>query len=453
MEVIIIKILSFIVAIGVLVTVHEFGHFWVARRLGVKVLRFSIGFGKPLLKWGGGSRPEYVLASIPLGGYVKMLDEREGDVLESERHQAFNRQSLATRSAIVVAGPLFNFIFAIVAFWGVLVLGEEGLRPLVGQVATDSIADSIGIQQGDEIIAVNGKVSPTWSKVLFEFAGSVVAGEATTFEMLGNDGVPRTGLMPAGTIEELAEVDDPLALLGLEPKLPTVPPVIGRLLPNESAAAAGLQSGDRVISADGEAIGDWVTWVKYVRARPGKVIDLVIERDSQRLNIELIPAVMESNGQVIGRIGAGNQPVEGLWDGYRVHYSMQPLAAIPTAFRQSWDFSALTLKVMWRIVTGEASVKNLGGPITIADAAGQAAIMGFVAFLKLMAIISISLGVMNLLPVPILDGGHLLYFAVEAITGKPISEAILIKAQQVGMAALMGLMGLVVFQDISRLLG
>ena len=459
MQVILINILAFIVAIGVLVTVHEFGHYWVARRMGVKVLRFSIGFGKPIFKWHTRSRhksadpdTEFVIAAIPLGGYVKMLDEREGDVDATEVHLAFNRKSLAARSAIVVAGPLANFIFAIFAFWGVLVLGEEGLRPLIGEVAADSPAQQMGFRNGDEVISVNGTSTPTWSRVLFVFAGSVVVGDETHFKLMGTDKILRTGILQADVIGDLAEVGDPLKALGVTPDLPSVPAVFGKILPGEAAAAAGLKSGDRVLSADGEVISDWIYWVKFIRARPGKIIDLIVDRGGQQINLEIIPASIDADGESVGRIGAANQPVEGLWDGYRIHYSMPLLEAVPAAAMQSWDFSVLTLKVMWRILTGEASVKNLGGPITIADAAGQAASIGFVAFLKLMAIISISLGVLNLLPIPVLDGGHLFYYLIEAITKKPVSEAIQIKAQQIGMTLMLALMVLVIYQDISRLL-
>ncbi|MGV6827306.1 MAG: RIP metalloprotease RseP [bacterium] len=457
MEAFLIKLLAFIVAVGILVAVHEFGHFWVARKLGVRVLRFSIGFGKPLLSWQGKPEeeapgPEYVIAAVPLGGYVKMLDEREGHVDESEVHRAFNRQSLPVRSAIVVAGPLFNFIFAIFAFWGVLVLGESGIRPLVGEVFEDSLAAEIGFQAGDEVIAINGNATQTWSRALFEYASAVASGEVTRFSVTAEDGSTRELVLAADRVGDLAEVNEPLSHLGVKPDLPQIPPVFGEILPDEAAASAGLRTGDRVLNANGIVIDDWVSWVELVREHPGKLIKLEIERDGETMLLDLIPASLEGDDRTIGRIGAGYQPVPGLLDRYRVQYSWPPLAAIPEAFEQSWNFSVLTLKVMWRIITGEASVKNLGGPITIADAAGTAATIGFVAFLKLMAIISISLGVLNLLPVPVLDGGHLVYFAIEGITGKPLSEAVLLKAQQIGMALLFALMGFVIIQDITRLM-
>jgi regulator of sigma E protease len=464
------SILGFIVAIGILVTVHEFGHFWVARKLGVKVLRFSVGFGKPLYSWRGKQKPsasepgdsqalnqtqdntEYVIAAIPLGGYVKMLDEREGDVPEAELHRAFNRQSLPVRSAIVVAGPLFNLIFAIFAFWGVLVLGEVGLRPLIGEVSEDSPAATVGLVQGDEIVAVNQEPTPTWSRVLYQFAAASVTGNDIVFQVKDAEGGTQEHVMAGDVIGDLAEIENPLEKLGLTPDLPVFPPVMGRILEAEAAAAAGLKVGDRIASADGQSMDDWQSWVTYVRARPGQLIKLQVERDGQLFDIDLIPRASGTPDNPVGRIGAAAQVPEGSWDRYRVHDSMGMLEAIPAAAAETWDFSILTIKVMWRIVTGEASLKNLGGPITVADAAGQAVSAGLVQFLKLLAIISVSLGILNLLPVPVLDGGHLMYFAIEAIRGKPVSEKIMLQGQQIGMALLLALMGLVLYQDISRLI-
>lgn len=452
-----ISILGFILAIGILVTVHEFGHFWVARKLGVKVLRFSVGFGKPIFSFRSrrgsakGDDTEYVIAAIPLGGYVKMLDEREGDVAEAELPRAFNRQSLLVRSAIVVAGPVFNLLFAIFAFWCVLVLGEVGLRPLIGEVSGGSPAEIAGLQQGGEIVRVNGEDTPTWSKVLYQFASASVTGNDVLFEVRETQGDVQKYTLPGDAIGDFAEVGNPLEELGLTPELPAFPPVMGRILENEAAAAAGLAAGDRIISADGQTIEDWQGWVKFVRARPEQVIKLEVERDGQTLGLDLIPKASGSEEAPVGRIGAAAQVPEGTWDKYRVNYSMGLLEAVPVAAVKTWDFSVLTLKVMWRIVTGEASLKNLGGPITVADAAGHAVSAGLVQFLKLLAIISVSLGILNLLPIPVLDGGHLMYFGIEAIRGKPVSEKVMLQAQQIGMVLLLALMGLVLYQDISRL--
>ncbi len=470
MDSLFLSILGFILAIGILVTVHEFGHFWVARKLGVKVLRFSVGFGKPIYRWQSRQRApvtgmgqsqdlneladdtEYVIAAIPLGGYVKMLDEREGDVAKAELHRAFNRQSLPVRSAIVVAGPLFNLIFAVFAFWGVLVLGETGLRPLIGEVSAGSPAATAGMIQGDEIVAVNQQPTQTWTQVLYQFATASVTGNEIVFQVRDGVGDTQQYMMPADVIGDFAEQESPLEKLGLTPAFPVLPPVMGRVLETGAAAAAGLQTGDLVVSADGVVMEDWQSWVQYVQARAEHLIKLQVKRDARMLSMDLIPKNAGTLDKPMGRIGAAAKVPEGTWDRYQVHHSMGMLEAIPAAVTKTWDFSMLTIRVIWRILIGEASLKNLGGPITVADAAGQAVSAGLVQFLKLLAIISVSLGVLNLLPVPILDGGHLMYFALEAIRGKPVSEKVMLQGQQIGMALLLALMGLVLYQDISRLM-
>ena len=453
MDDILFKILAFIVAVGLLVAVHEFGHFWVARRLGVKVLRFSIGFGRPLWRrQAGPDEPEYVIAAIPLGGYVKMLDEHEGPVPPEEAHRAFNRRPLWVRTAVVVAGPLFNFLFAIVAFWGVLTLGETGLRPLIGEVRPDTPAARAGLQVGDELVAINGQHTPTWSLAMQELATASIGAAELRIDVRDGNGNAQRRVMPSVEVGDLAETKDLLGHLGMMPERPVVPPVFGEVLEGEAAAAAGLRGGDRILSADGVNVPDWGYWVDYVRARPGETIDLLIERDGRQLQIPLTPVVHAQQGDVIGRIGASNQPVPELMERYQVSYRMGLLEAIPAALQRTGEYSILTLKVIWRVLTGQASIQNLSGPITIADAAGKTASIGFVYFLKFLAIVSISLGVLNLLPVPVLDGGHLLYFAIEAIKGSPLSEAAMIQGQKIGLVMLLGLMTLAFYVDILRIL-
>jgi regulator of sigma E protease len=452
MEDLALKIVAFIVAIGLLVAVHEFGHFWVARRLGVKVLRFSIGFGRPLWRrQTAPDQPEYVIAAIPLGGYVKMLDEREGPVAREEQHQAFNRQPLWVRTAVVAAGPAFNFLFAILAFWLVLTLGETGLRPLVGTVAPQSAAERAGFEAGDEILTVNGQRTPTWALALQEIATSSIADPELRVEVRSASGLVEQRTIPSSDIGDLAETRDLLGHVGLEPDRPAVPPVIGRVLAGEPAAAAGLEPGDRVLSADGVAIDDWTRWVKYVQARPGVTIDLRIERDGRTLDVALVPAPHARDGEVVGRIGAANAPAPEVLERYQAQHSLGLLEAVPAAVARTWEYSMLTLKVIWRIVTGQASIHNLSGPITIADAAGKTASIGLVQFIKFLAIVSISLGVLNLLPIPMLDGGHLLYFAIEAVKGSPVSEAAMLQGQKIGLAMLLGLMTVAFYVDILRL--
>ncbi len=447
------SIFGFIIAIGVLVTVHEFGHFWVAKKLGVKVLRFSIGFGKPLKTWHRRNDPtEYVLAAIPMGGYVKMLDEREAEVAEEELAQAFNRKPLWARTAVVLAGPVFNLVFAVLLFWVVLVLGETGIKPIVGDVQPTSIAAQLGFQPGEEIIRVNRESTPTWSQVLYQFAAASASGDALAVETVDAQQKHQRHLIPENALGDMAETGNPLKKLGIKPELPEVPAVVGKILPGKAAQQAGLQVGDRILGVDGQPVADWLEWVKYIRAHPLQAMQVDIERDGQQQTVKLIPDAVVEGDKTIGQIGAANQPMPALWAPYRVVYSIPVIEALPAAIKKTWDFSTLTLKVMWRIFSGQASLKNLGGPVTMADAAGSAVSAGVVSFLKLLAIISVSLGVFNLLPIPILDGGHLVYFAIEAVTGKPPSETFMQKAQQAGMALLLGLMVLVFYQDIARLL-
>lgn len=453
MDDILFKALAFIVAVGLLVAVHEFGHFWVARRLGIKVLRFSIGFGRPLWRrQSGPDAPEYVIAAIPLGGYVKMLDEHEGPVAPEEAHRAFNRQPLWVRSAVVVAGPLFNFLFAIVAFWGVLTLGETGIRPLIGEVKPDTPAARAGLQVGDEMLAINGQRTPTWSLAMQELATASVGSAELHIQVRDDGGEVQARVMPSSEVGDLAETKDLLGHIGLVPERPVVPPVFGEVLEGEAAEAAGLRDGDRILKADGKTVPDWGYWVDYVRARPGETIELQVERDGARLEVALTPAAHAQQGEVIGRIGASNQPVPELMERYQVTYRMGLIEAVPAALQRTWEYSVLTLKVIWRVLTGQASIQNLSGPITIADAAGKTASIGFVYFIKFLAIVSISLGVLNLLPVPVLDGGHLLYFAIEAVKGSPLSEAAMIQGQKIGLVMLLGLMTLAFYVDILRIL-
>ena len=451
-----ISALAFIVAIGVLVTVHEFGHFWVARKLGVKVLRFSIGFGQPL--WSrrfGADNTELVLAAIPLGGYVKMLDEREGEVAEAERDRAFNRQPLSTRISVVVAGPLFNFVFAILAYWVMFVSGVPGLRPVVGEVIPASYAEQAGFRTGDEILAVDGRNTPSWETAVLALLDAGLT-EDMSFQVQVQDeaGAGRNLQVVLDESGRLLGKGGLLENFGLKPWRPDYPAIIERLVDDSPGERAGMRSGDHVISADDTAIADWGQWVEYVRARPGETIEVEVDRDGTPVRLELTPDAVTEGGESFGRIGAYVRlSATGQHDTMRVVVRYGPLEAIPAALGKTWEMSVLTLRTLWKMVTGKASIENLSGPISIAQYAGQTAVTGLAAFLGFLAIVSVSLGVLNLLPIPILDGGHLLYYLVELVKGSPVSEAVQLFGQRVGIVMLLMLMTLAFYNDLTRLFG
>jgi regulator of sigma E protease len=448
-----ISLLAFIVAIGVLVTVHEFGHFWVARRLGVKVLRFSIGFGKPLWQRRfGADNTELVVAAIPLGGYVKMLDEHEGEVPATELDRAFNRQPVRSRMAIVVAGPLFNFLFAIAVYWLMFVAGVPGLRPVVGTVTPDSYAEQAGIVSGDEILAVGATATPTWETTVLALLDASLGGhDAVALTVRNSQGVERHLLASFESSDQLLKKGGVLENFGLTPWQP--PAVIDRLVEDGAGARAGLQPGDRIVQADAVAISSWSRWVDYVRARPGQVIEVRVLRSGQEIVLGLTPDSVADAGQTIGRIGAYVRlPDDDQRATMRVVVRYGPLQAVSEALGKTWDVTTLTLRTLWKMVSGGASVENLSGPISIAQYAGQSAVVGLAAFLGFLGIVSVSLGVLNLLPIPVLDGGHLLYYLLELVKGSPVSEAAQLLGQKIGIALLLALMSLAFYNDLIRLL-
>jgi regulator of sigma E protease len=446
-------IVAFVVALGVLITVHEFGHFWVARRLGVKVLRFSVGFGKPLWRRAGRDGVEYVIAALPLGGYVRMLDEREGKVAKSELHAAFNRQRLGTRTAVVAAGPAANLLFAMLAYWAVFLVGDTGLRPLVGSVVPDSVAAETGFRAGDEVTAINGRDTPTWERVLFSLIeASVDADTEIRIDVRGDDGAGRRLVAPSDAFAPLAENNGGLDSVGIGQARPVLPAQVGEIMPGEAAARAGMRAGDRILAVDGASVSDWNDWVRIVRASPGQTLRVEVSRDGSPMELELVPEPRVTAEGEIGRIGAAAVVPDGYLDGFEAKIRLGPLEAVPAAIGKTWDMSLLTLRVVWGMVTGRMSVNNLGGPITIAQSAGRSAEVGGVFFLKFLAILSISIGILNLLPIPVLDGGHLFYYLIEAVRGKPLSEAAQVVGQKIGLLVLALLMSLALYVDLNRLL-
>lgn len=446
---------AFIVALGALVTFHEYGHYWVARRLNVKVLRFSVGFGRPLWRRvGGADNTEYVIAAIPLGGYVKMLDEREGPVDPRERARAFNTQTLPRRTAIVIAGPLFNFILAIVAYWFTFVIGINGITPLIGDVDPQTAAGRAGFQVEDRIVSVNGEPTPTWSRVRIVILEQALDGHNPLLiqvEDAQGGAATRSLMLPERSL--LKDEGDFIGELGLTQWYPEVVPRIGGLLDDHAAARAGMAVGDLVLRADGTPINTWREWVEYVRARPLQDIDVVVERAGSDVELLLRPELKETGETQIGYIGAYEVESRALLERMRTTVRYGPVEAVQQSLQRTWDITVLTLRVLGKLITGEAALRNISGPITIAQYAGQSASIGIDHYLNFLALISISLGVLNLLPIPVLDGGHLLYFLMEGVTRRPISERVQIYGQQIGLVILIGLMGLAFYNDIARLMG
>ncbi len=441
----------FLLALAALIAFHEFGHFWAARRLGVKVIRFSLGFGKPI--WIHRKTPdstEFVISTLPLGGYVKMVDEREGEVASADLPYAFNRQPVPRRIAIVAAGPLFNFILAILIYWVVFMVGETGLRPVLGPIAKGTLAEQAGFRQGDEIVAVDGDRTPIWNAAISEIVERAMDEEAIAVTVAAANDETRELILAIP--KDVAQQPDKLyRSLGFRPYEPDFPPVIDRIEPGSAAEAAGLRPGDHIISADGTTIDTWKQWVEFVRARPEAVIQAVVERDGVRLNLNIRPRAADSTEGRIGRIGTAPKVPEAIAESMKAEYRLGFFPALGAALEKTGEYSALTLKMVGRMLIGQAAVQNLSGPISIAQYAGQSASMGFSQFLKFLAIVSISLGVLNLLPIPVLDGGHLMFYLIEAIKGRPISERTQAFCQQIGMFILLCLMSLAFVVDIERL--
>jgi regulator of sigma E protease len=447
------SILAFLVAISVLIAIHEFGHFWVAKKLGVKVLRYSIGFGKPLWKkTAGADKTEYVVASLPLGGYVKMLDEREGTVSEDEKHRAFNRQSVGKRFAIVFAGPAFNFLFAILAYWLMFVIGVTGIKPVIGEIEPNTPAALAGLVSGQEIVTINDKPTPIWDVAIQTIIPALVDRQALEMEVKGVDGYSQNITLDLSDTNSDLEPGELFVALGLKPWRPLIKPVVGTVVADSPAQQAGLQTGDEILAIDNITIGEWGKLVEYVAARPDTELSLRIKRQDSEQLITLHTASTTVKGKTIGRMGIGPKEVGQYPDEMKILYRYSFLDSVTQALGQTWNNTLLTLKMIGKILVGDVSVKNLSGPINIAVYAGYSASAGLARFMDFLAIVSISLGVLNLLPIPILDGGHLMYYGVEIIRGKPVSEATMEIGQRIGILLLIMLMSVAFYNDIVRLL-
>lgn len=455
MSQILISALAFIAAIGVLVAIHEYGHLVVARALGVKVLRYSIGFGRVL--WSRRAGPddtEYCVSAIPLGGYVKLLDERDCAVTFAERGRAFNRQSAAAKIAILSAGPAFNLLFAIVAYTVMFMSGVPGMKPVVGPVAEGTLAGAAGLRTGDTIVAVGDRTVFTWESATIAMLDDMLGDGSIRLTVRDAAGQERpVVLSTAGRESELTEPGQFFTGLGLRPWAPEPEPVIGDLTPGGAAQAAGIMSGDRVLLADGKAVETWAEWVDIVRARPGESLDVTVLRDGVERRLAIAVGEANSAEGRIGRIGAAVWLPEDLFAGMRAEERYNLVESVLRATLKTWQMSDLTLRMIWRMVIGDVSPKNISGPINIAQYAGMSATIGLSAFLGFLAIVSISLGVLNLLPIPMLDGGQIVYTVAESLKGGPLSERAQMVGQQIGIAFLLVLMSFAFYNDLSRLIG
>ena len=445
-------VLVMIFTLSILVAVHEFGHFWVARRCGVKVIRFSIGFGTPLLRWRDKLDTEYVIAMIPLGGYVKMLDEREGEMTPGLEAQAFNNKPVLQRIAVVSAGPLANLLLAVLAYWFVFLAGETGIAPVIGDIKEGSVADMAGLESGQEIVAIDGGKTPTWQALNFRLLDRIGDSGEISFSVR----YPESDMVyqsKAQLHEWMSDAEEPNLIggLGIEMYRPPVPAVIDAVVPDSPAAAAGLQSADHIVRADGVAMVSWRDWVEYVRARPGQAIAMEFERDGALQSGFITPArKIDEDGEPYGQVGISVTVPR--WPDRMVrefHYG--PLEALVAASTRTAELVGFTLKSIKKMLMGLISPKNLSGPITIAKVATASAQSGLESYIGFLALLSVSLGVLNLLPVPVLDGGHLLYYIIELVVGKPVPVKVQMLGYQIGLFIIAGVMILALYNDFSRL--
>ena len=453
---VLIAIAAFVVAIGVLVAVHEFGHFWVARKLGIKVLRFSIGFGKPLWqRTAGPDQVEYVVAAIPLGGYVKMLDEREGNVAPEDLPRAFNRQPVWKRIAVLLAGPLFNLVFAVFLYWILFTAGVPALRPIIGEVTPNSIAATAGMRYEDQIIGVAGKATETLEQATLGILEDLTDDGTIDMRVRGVDGGERDlSLVTGNRSRELTQPEALLPGLGFDIWQPKVAAVIATVVPDSAAARAGLEVGDEILKFDDQPIADFNQLVSHVKPNPGRNATLEIRRDGAITSLPITIGESTSGGRKVGLIGI--MPVPKVIETGRSRddlFTVQKygvIGAVGQAAAKTWDTSLFTLRIVGRIVTGNVSLKAISGPISIAETTGFAARQGWRIFLSTLALISISLGVLNLLPIPILDGGQIVYQLAELVKGRPVSERAQLLGQQIGIAMLLLMMTLAFYNDIAR---
>jgi regulator of sigma E protease len=454
---VLISLVTFIVAIGVLVAVHEFGHFWVARRLGIRVLRFSIGFGKPLYRRVIGADPvEFVIAAVPLGGYVKLLDEREGNVAERELPRAFNRQPVWKRIATLLAGPAMNLLFAIALYWVLFTAGVPALKPIIGEITPNSIASRADLRFEDEILQVGGQATPTWEAATLAILEDLTDNGTIDMRVRGVDGAERdVSLVAGGRSRALTQPEALLPGLGFDTWRPRLKPIISQVSKGTAGDRAGLRVGDQILAIDGQPIQDFQQLVNRVQPNPGRTVTLQVRRDGSVRDIRVTIGEDTQGGRKIGLIGIAPNidqriPTGRTIEGMQTVQKYGVLDAAGHAAVKTWDTATFTLRIVGRIITGDVSLQAISGPIGIAETTGVAARLGWLPYLNLVALISISLGVLNLLPIPILDGGQVVYQLAELVKGRPVSERAQLLGQQIGIAMLILMMTLAFYNDIAR---
>ena len=437
------NVVWFLVAVFILVTFHELGHFSVARLLGVGVSKFSVGFGKTLYSFRSRrSSTEYVLGVLPFGGYVKFIDEREDHVDPGDLPRAFNRQNLWVRTAVVIAGPGANFILAIFFYWLVFAIGVPGVEPVIGYVEPGSSAEAAGLQRGDRIARINGRNVRSWGEHRYYLLNQVESGETLTFTVVTHTGQNKTVSIESSELQSGRL--NPLILEEQIGILPRLAPIVGTLIAGEVADVAGIKVNDQFMSIDGIAIDGWRDVVKTISSRPDQTIRLSVLRDGSVKTIVVVPKAVHSMDRVVGRIGVG--PANHV----NVVVRLGAGEAITRAVEATWLLSKLTVGMIVQMVRGKESTKNIGGPLSIAKYAGASAQYGITAFLTFLAILSVSLGILNLLPIPVLDGGHLVYFIIEGIKGGPVSEAFMYRSQQLGFVVLAVLISFALYNDVHK---
>ena len=444
---------AFLLTLGVLITIHEYGHYRVARLCGVKVLQFSIGFGRALYKRRfGKDGTEFILAAFPLGGYVRMLDEREAPVPEVELHRAFNRQAIWKRMAIVIAGPLANLLLAVLLYWLLFMAGVTGLKPTLGDIKPGSAAAHASMRAGEVVRKIGGEPVSSWQDVRWQILQQSMKASTVEVEAANGNNELRLHRLDLSSLAHDDPERDILDQLGLKPYQPPMPARVGEVLSDSPAQQGGLKVGDRVVAVGDIPITDWEGFVTIVRENPDRLLVIKVERGGRPMTLAVTPESAKEGSKTIGRIGAGYRLEKSELDKLLVEIRYAPGPALLQALGKTWDTSVFSLKMLGNMLTGAISWKGVSGPVTIASYAGQSAQVGWKAFLTFLALVSISLGVLNLLPIPVLDGGHLMYYMVEFFKGSPVSDRAMEIGQRIGLALLGLLMACALYNDINRLI-